>query len=92
MLVIAYYRPGGLLGRTEKGERVLIFLGIIDILQSYRYPMLILYCSVITMLVARLRKKLEHTLKSVFTDGVRYLANKMCLIIMLLHTGHCISA
>ena len=57
------------MGRTEKGDRLLIFLGIIDILQSYRYPLLILYC-LVTMLVARLRKKLEHTLKSVFTDGV----------------------
>lgn len=55
--------PGGVMGRTEKGDRVLIFLGIIDILQSYRF-----------------RKKLEHTLKSVITDGVRYLANKTCLL------------
>ena len=44
------------------------------------------------MLVARLRKKLEHTLKSVFTDGVRYLENVFNEISMLCYTGHCISA
>ena len=37
-----------------KGDRVLVYLGIIDILQSYR-----------------LKKKVEHTLKSMITDGVR---------------------
>lgn len=36
------------------------------------------------MLVARLRKKLEHTLKSVIADGVRYLANSNVFIIVLL--------
>ncbi|KAF2362514.1 Phosphatidylinositol-4-phosphate 5-kinase core [Trinorchestia longiramus] len=44
--------PGGIPARNVKGERLLLFLGIIDILQSYR-----------------LKKKLEHTLKSMVTDG-----------------------
>lgn len=39
--------------RSGKGERLLLYFGIIDILQSYR-----------------LRKKLEHTFKSMITDGV----------------------
>lgn len=46
-------RPGGIPARNAKGERLLLFLGIIDILQSYR-----------------LKKKVEHTLKSMLTDGV----------------------
>lgn len=29
-------RPGGIPARNAKGERLLVFLGIIDILQSYR--------------------------------------------------------
>lgn len=48
-----YYRPGGIPARSEKGERLLLFIGIIDILQSYR-----------------LKKKLEHTFKSIIHDGV----------------------
>lgn len=44
--------PGGIPAKNEKGERLLIFLGIIDILQSYR-----------------LKKKLEHTMKSIVIDG-----------------------
>lgn len=44
--------PGGIPARNSKGERLLLFLGVIDILQSYR-----------------LKKKVEHTLKSMFTDG-----------------------
>ena len=52
-------RPGGIPARNAKGERLLIFLGIIDILQSYR-----------------LRKKVEHTLKSFLTDGVSRVLNK----------------
>lgn len=46
-------RPGGIPARSEKGERLLLFVGIIDILQSYR-----------------LKKKLEHTFKSIIHDGV----------------------
>lgn len=46
--------PGGIPARNHKGERLLLFLGIIDILQSYR-----------------MRKKLEHTFKSIIHDGVR---------------------
>ncbi|XP_056647073.1 phosphatidylinositol 4-phosphate 5-kinase type-1 alpha isoform X3 [Diorhabda sublineata] len=44
--------PGGIPARNEKGERLLLFIGIIDILQSYR-----------------LKKKLEHTWKSMIHDG-----------------------
>ncbi|KAJ1526925.1 hypothetical protein ONE63_008473 [Megalurothrips usitatus] len=44
--------PGGIPARNAAGERLLLFIGIIDILQSYR-----------------LKKKLEHTFKSIVTDG-----------------------
>ncbi|XP_074042489.1 phosphatidylinositol 4-phosphate 5-kinase 59B isoform X4 [Leptinotarsa decemlineata] len=44
--------PGGIPARNERGERLLLFIGIIDILQSYR-----------------LKKKLEHTWKSMIHDG-----------------------
>ncbi|CAH0551560.1 unnamed protein product [Brassicogethes aeneus] len=44
--------PGGIPARNGKGERLLLFIGIIDILQSYR-----------------LKKKLEHTWKSMIHDG-----------------------
>lgn len=47
------YSPGGIPARNDKGERLLLFIGIIDILQSYR-----------------LKKKLEHTFKSIIHDGV----------------------
>jgi 1-phosphatidylinositol-4-phosphate 5-kinase len=42
--------------RSGRGERLLLYFGIIDILQSYR-----------------LKKKLEHSFKSLITDGVYYL-------------------
>lgn len=48
-----YCRPGGIPARNAKGERLLLYIGIIDILQSYR-----------------LKKKLEHTWKSMIHDGV----------------------
>ncbi len=41
------------MARTEQGEKLLLYLGVIDILQSYV-----------------LKKKFEHGLKSIFTDGV----------------------
>ncbi|BES97178.1 phosphatidylinositol-4-phosphate 5-kinase type I [Nesidiocoris tenuis] len=44
--------PGGIPARNAKGERLLLYLGLIDILQSYR-----------------LKKKLEHTWKSILHDG-----------------------
>ncbi|XP_035209388.1 putative PIP5K1A and PSMD4-like protein, partial [Stegodyphus dumicola] len=44
--------PGGIPAKNSKGEHLLLFLGIIDILQSFR-----------------LKKKLEHTWKSVLHDG-----------------------
>lgn len=47
------FSPGGIPARNDKGERLLLFVGIIDILQSYR-----------------LKKKLEHTFKSLIHDGV----------------------
>jgi 1-phosphatidylinositol-4-phosphate 5-kinase len=47
------FRTGGIPARTASGQRLLLYVGIIDILQSYH-----------------IRKKLEHTFKSVLTDGV----------------------
>ncbi|XP_076669572.1 phosphatidylinositol 4-phosphate 5-kinase 59B isoform X11 [Andrena cerasifolii] len=44
--------PGGIPARNARGERLLLFIGVIDILQSYR-----------------LKKKLEHTWKSMIHDG-----------------------
>ena len=38
--------------RSAKGDRLLLYLGIIDILQSYK-----------------IKKKLEHAFKSLYTDG-----------------------
>ena len=46
-------RPGGIPAKNSKGEQLLLYLGIIDILQSFR-----------------LKKRLEHTMKAVITDGV----------------------
>ncbi len=48
-----FFRTGGIPARTASGQRLLLYVGIIDILQSYH-----------------IRKKLEHTFKSVLTDGV----------------------
>ena len=45
-------RPDVITGRTAKGGHLLLFCGIIDILQSYE-----------------LNKKLEHSFKSIITDG-----------------------
>ncbi|OQV12309.1 Phosphatidylinositol 4-phosphate 5-kinase type-1 gamma [Hypsibius exemplaris] len=44
--------PDGVLAWNTKGERLLLFMGVIDILQCYK-----------------LRKKMEHTVKSVVLDG-----------------------
>ncbi|XP_064645801.1 uncharacterized protein LOC135499086 isoform X5 [Lineus longissimus] len=44
--------PGGIPARNSKGERLLLYIGVIDILQNYR-----------------LRKKMEHTFKSIVHDG-----------------------
>ena len=46
-------RPGGIPARNSKGERLLLYLGVIDILQNYW-----------------LKKRLEHAVKSMVTDGV----------------------
>ncbi|XP_047132994.1 phosphatidylinositol 4-phosphate 5-kinase type-1 beta isoform X1 [Hydra vulgaris] len=43
---------GGIPAKNEKGEQLVLFLGIIDILQNYR-----------------LAKKMEHSWKSILTDG-----------------------
>lgn len=43
---------GAIPAKNDRGERLLLFMGIIDILQSYR-----------------LKKKLEHTFKSMIHDG-----------------------
>ncbi len=48
-------RPGGIPARNAKGERLLLYIGVIDILQSYR-----------------LKKKLEHAMKAMVHDGVRF--------------------
>uniref|UniRef100_A0A915JL16 PIPK domain-containing protein n=1 Tax=Romanomermis culicivorax TaxID=13658 RepID=A0A915JL16_ROMCU len=48
------YPTGGIPARNARGDRLLLFLGVIDILQSYQ-----------------LFKKFEHTMKSIFHDGVR---------------------
>ncbi|CAF1125784.1 unnamed protein product [Rotaria sp. Silwood1] len=47
-------KTGGIPARTASGQRLLLYVGIIDILQSYQ-----------------IRKKLEHTFKSVLTDGTQ---------------------
>ena len=36
MILFTIFRPGGIPARNHKGERLLLYLGIIDILQSYR--------------------------------------------------------
>ncbi|XP_065925141.1 phosphatidylinositol 4-phosphate 5-kinase type-1 alpha isoform X7 [Magallana gigas] len=46
------FPPGGIPARNSKGERIMLYLGLIDILQSYR-----------------LKKKFEHTLKSIVIDA-----------------------
>lgn len=63
---------GGIPARNARGERLLLFLGVIDILQSYR-----------------LKKKLEHTWKSMIHDGVSdryipvYVDFLLCNLILL---------
>ena len=32
----SFFRPGGIPARNHRGERLLLYLGVIDILQSYR--------------------------------------------------------
>ena len=36
LIEFLFSRPGGIPARNHKGERLLLYLGIIDILQSYR--------------------------------------------------------
>ncbi|CAG9136251.1 unnamed protein product [Plutella xylostella] len=63
--------PGGIPARNARGERLLLFLGIIDILQSYRLRKKLEHTwkSMIHDGSYRLRKKLEHTWKSMIHDG-----------------------
>ena len=35
-IIFQPFRPGGIPARNHKGERLLLYLGIIDILQSYK--------------------------------------------------------
>ena len=58
--------PGGIPARNARGERLLLFVGIIDILQSYR-----------------LKKKLEHTWKSMIHDGVSYMSLFLLFSVMI---------
>ncbi|XP_065190959.1 phosphatidylinositol 4-phosphate 5-kinase type-1 alpha-like [Sycon ciliatum] len=44
--------PGGIPAQNSNGDRLLLFIGIIDVLQSYE-----------------LRKKMEHSVKSLMADG-----------------------
>ena len=46
------YKISTIPAQSSNGDRLLVYLGIIDILQNYR-----------------LKKKFEHTLKSMITDG-----------------------
>lgn len=66
---MSFYSPGGIPARSEKGERLLLYIGIIDILQSYR-----------------LKKKLEHTFKSIIHDGVSIII----IIISLIKNSDCL--
>ena len=52
-MLCSLHSEGYIQGRTEQGDRVLLYLGVIDILQSYK-----------------LKKRLEHSLKAIITDGV----------------------
>ena len=36
LIIFQPFRPGGIPARNHKGERLLLYLGIIDILQSYK--------------------------------------------------------
>ncbi|RXM94560.1 Phosphatidylinositol 4-phosphate 5-kinase type-1 alpha [Acipenser ruthenus] len=73
-------RMGGIPARNSKGERLLIYIGIIDILQSYRMggiparnskgERLLIYIGIIDILQSyRLIKKLEHSWKALVHDG-----------------------
>lgn len=62
LIMYFFCRSGGIPARNAKGERLLLFIGVIDILQSYR-----------------LKKKLEHTWKSMIHDGVRFHAESKLL-------------
>ena len=49
------------MARTEQGDKLILYLGVIDILQSYK-----------------LKKKFEHGLKSIITDGVGLMSMGVC--------------
>ena len=66
MYIPVHYSPyrihyDGIPAFTADGKKVLLFMGIIDILQSYR-----------------LKKKLEHTFKAIYADGVSEICTYGC--------------
>lgn len=70
---------GGIPARNSKGERLLLYIGIIDILQSYRWVSeaersLKIHGRILTkmyfVLFYRFIKKLEHSWKALVHDGV----------------------
>lgn len=63
-------REGGIPARNAAGERLLLYIGIIDILQSYR-----------------LKKQLEHAMKSMLHDGVR----KQIILKSIQDVGMCVN-
>lgn len=76
---------GGIPARNSKGERLLLYIGIIDILQSYRWVSvaklsLEIHGPVLTeiyfVVFYRFIKKLEHSWKALVHDGVLYLWSK----------------
>ena len=61
MLISFFSSPGGIPARNSRGERLLLYVGLLDILQSYR-----------------LKKKLEHAVKSMVHDGVSWDNAALC--------------
>lgn len=57
----SYNSEGYIMARTEQGDKLILYLGVIDILQSYK-----------------LKKKFEHGLKSIITDGVGLMSMGVC--------------
>ncbi|XP_057211241.1 phosphatidylinositol-4-phosphate 5-kinase, type I, alpha, a isoform X2 [Triplophysa rosa] len=73
-----YESMGGIPAYSSKGERLLVFIGIIDILQSYRlkttcaillFVLESFYILLMTLNAYRLVKKLEHSWKALLHDG-----------------------
>ena len=103
-LIFTHFRPGDIPAKNAKGERLLLFLGVIDILQrlckfmcntlifthfrpggipakNSKGERLLLFLGVIDILQRyKLRKKFEHTLKSMVADAVSLLRPKHCVL------------